>query len=332
MFDLITRLKAEPHGFDLFQAISLLERIEPNRAAVGTSLGVDEAVRLSAHVALAFPPSDIESVAVSDRPGPPVTVSTGVMTLAGATGPLPLPFTEQLVSLRRSHDRTGLEFLDIFNQRLLGFLYRSRRKHRIALGGANLMEAPSLRVLDALSGLGRAEHARAPDGQQGWLRHAGLQGAAPRSMAALLALVRDRLGIHFLGRQFVGAWHRLDPAEHAVLGGPRPTALNGSAALGARCWDQEACISLSTPPLSHFQFRALLPGGRQHRLLAWLVARHQQRETRAILQLNISAPPTTCLSAGCSLPPRLGLSAWLGTGPSVQSSRFVLSCESANGN
>lgn len=328
MSDLIERLRAQPQGFDLFQAISLLERSEPGRASVGTSLGVDEALRLAAHVDLGFTPSDIESVTDSQRPGPPLTLSSSVMTLAGAQGPLPLPFTELLIERRRLRDRAGLDFLDIVNQRLLAFLYRSRRKHHVALA-RDTESAPALRALDALSGLGRAEGARAPSGQQGWLRHAGLQGAAPRSMAALLALVRDRLGIRFQGRQFVGAWHGLEPSERAVLGTAGRSALGGAAGLGARGWDQEAGIELSTPALTLAQYAALLPGGRHHALLAWLVARHQQRETRVVLQPVIESPPPTCLSASAPLPPRLGLSAWLGSPQRVQSPRFLLSCEPA---
>ena len=54
MRDLIAQLRAAPHGFDLFQAISLLERSEPSREPLGTSIGLDEAVRLSAEVSLAL--------------------------------------------------------------------------------------------------------------------------------------------------------------------------------------------------------------------------------------------------------------------------------------
>jgi type VI secretion system protein ImpH len=327
MPDLMSRLREHPQGFDLFQAISLLERAEPGRERVGISLGIDEALRLSAQVELGFAPSDIDAIAQSQRPGPPLTLWSCVMTLAGAQGPLPMPFTELLMERSRLRDRAGLAFLDIFNQRLLGFLYRSRRKHHVALSGADLQDAPSLRVLDALSALGRAEGARAPQGQQGWLRHAGLQGAAPRSMGALLALLRDRLGIHWSGRQFMGSWHALEESGRSALGGPIRGALGAGTALGARGWDQEAGIELSTPALSQAQYQALLPGGRHYALLAWLVGRHQQREIRFVVQLALAAPQPTRLSRDAPLLPRLGLSAWLGTPTQVQGPRFVLSSE-----
>ena len=317
MPDLIERLRQKPECFDLFQALHLLERAQPERAAVGTSLGIDEAVRLSGHTRLGFPASDIHAVRASQRPGPPLTLSSAVMALGGAQGPLPLVYTEMLLEAARRDEGASLAFVDIFEQRLLGFLYRSRRKHRVALAAGEVQAAPPLRVLDALSGLGRAEGARGPRGQRAWLRHAGLQGAAPRSLASLLALLRDRLGIPFTGRSFVGAWLPLADEARARLAGPGPRAPGGRGmgrTLGARAWDPSAGIALTTPPLRSDAVQGLLPGGATHGLLTWLVSRHQQQDIRVQLQVLIADAPPTRLGTrdqASGLPPRLGLATWL---------------------
>lgn len=335
---LIERLRQAPQGFDLFQALHLLERAEPQRRPLGTSLGLDEAVRLSGPTSLAFAPSDIVSVSASDRPGPALTLSSAVMTLAGAQGALPLPVTEMLLEAARQREGGAQAFLDIFQQRLLGFLYRGRRKHRVALAGHAWQAAPTLRVLDAVSGLGCAEGARGPQGQRAWLRHSGLQGAAPRSMASLLALVGDRLGMEFKGESFVGGWLPLADEARARLGPNAPRGpglgigLGGGLSLGARAWDPGAGIALTTPSLRLAQFESLLPGQPAHGLLAWLVARHQQQDLQVKLRVNLAdAPPTrlcTRRSADASLPPRLGLATWL-RGP-VQSPRFLLRLQGPN--
>jgi type VI secretion system protein ImpH len=322
MSDLITQLRETPESFNLFQAISLLERSEPARAAVGRGLGLDEAVRLAAQVEMAFASSDIASVAASARPGPPLTLRTAALTLAGAQGPVAAPFTELLMARRQQRDGAGLDFLDIFNQRLLGFWYRARGKHHLALQRSAALKdrlAPLERSLDALSGLGRAEGAQSPGGDVAWLRHAGLQGAAPRSMASLLTLLRDRLGVPFDGQQFVGCWQPLALRDRVRLQGAASgrrgiaPALGGGATLGARAWDQSAGIALSAPPLSAQQFAALLPDGAQAGLLAWLVARHLQRDITTTLTLTLAAAPSTRLgrATGEVLAPRLGRGAWL---------------------
>lgn len=340
MPDLIAQLRRAPHNFNLFQAISLIERSVPARARVGTSLGMDEAVRLAGHVDMAFAPSDIASLGESARPGPALTLRTAALTLAGGQGPIAAPFTELLIEQRRQRDHAGLDFLDIFNQRLLGFWHRARCKHHLALqpGGTSPVP-PLLRTLDALSGLGRGEGAHGPAGELAWLRHASLQSAAPRSMASLLALLRDRTGITFSGQQFVGGWHAVAPSERARLqgnrsrtGGRRAAAMGVS--LGARAWDQAAGMALSAPPLGPAQFAALLPDGAQFALVGWLVARHQQADFNVTLELEMAAAPITRLGTTVPLAPRLGRSAWLcsraGTANAYKHARFVLSALNAN--
>ncbi|MBC5764499.1 type VI secretion system baseplate subunit TssG [Ramlibacter albus] len=353
VMNLIERLRAEPQGFDLFQALSLLERAYAGegRRPIGSSVGLDETVRLAAQVEWGFAASDISSLEeehvrengeMKKRGGPPLTLRTSALTLAGASGPLPTAFTELLLERRRVGDRSGLDFLDIFNQRLLAFLYRGRRKHHLSLQGhERLSEAALLRCLDHLSGLGRAEGARGPNGERGWLRHAGLQGPAPRSMASLVALLRDRMGIRFECKQFAGAWHPLAEHERARLAGPGRalrSRLGKGAALGNRAWDQEDGIELSTPPLSYERFAALMPERFDrwplaphyrerlhpkpvHGVVSWLVARHLQRDTQVVLRPAIQKAPPTYLAGGHEspglkqtgvwIPPMLGISTWL---------------------
>ncbi|QGZ42661.1 type VI secretion system protein ImpH [Pseudoduganella flava] len=308
MSDLIAQLRRAPYGFDLFQAISLLERSEPARAAVGTSAGIDEAVRLAGQTDFAFPASDVASVRNSASAGPALTLRTAALTLAGGHGPLATPFAELLLERRRQRDHAGLDFLDIFNGRLLGFWYRGRSKRHLALRPHAQDSAALVRALDALSGLGLAEGVRGPDGAPAWLRHASLQGAAPRSLATLLAVLRDRTGIAFDGRQMVGRWRELAPRDRARLGAH---SLGGGSSLGARGWDQAAAIALTTPPLAPAPFAALLPAGAQHGLLAWLVARHLQQDIAVTLRPTLAIQPATRLGVGQALPPRLGHSAWL---------------------
>lgn len=314
---LISQLREAPQDFNLFQAISLLERSEPARTPVGKGIGSNEALRLAAQVDMAFAPSDIASLGDSARPGPPLTLRTPALSLAGAQGPLATPFTELLLARRRARDGSGLDFLDIFNQRLIGFWYRARCKHHLALQPGSTRPAPLPRSLDALSGLGLGEGAHAPDGERAWLRHAGLQGAAPRSLASLVTLLRDRLGVAFEGQQFVGGWLHLAAADRARLQGPgggrEAQRLGGGACLGARVWDQSDGLALSAPAMMPARFAALLPGGTQYGLLAWLVARHLQCDFSVTLELKLATEPGSRLGGrqGAGLQPRLGRSAWL---------------------
>src|SRR6187551_2467912 len=101
---LVERLLDRPQGFNLFQAVSLLERVSPELAPVGRGDGQTESVRLSSVVSLGFQPSDVSKVAAGGHHGEAYTLSTAVMSLAGAQGPLPLPFTEMVLERTASRD------------------------------------------------------------------------------------------------------------------------------------------------------------------------------------------------------------------------------------
>ena len=331
MPDLIDELLRDPQRFDLFQAIRLLERAAPASAPVGTGVGMDEAVLLAAHVDLAFAPSDIASLRENKEAGPQWVLRTPALSLAGAQGPLAAPFTELLLERRAQRDLAGLDFLDIFNGRLLGFRHRARAKMHLALqpAGAN----PLLTVMDQLSGLGRGAGARGPAGEAAWLRHASLQNAAPRSLASLLAVLRDRLDIRFTGEQFVGGWDGVALAGRARLAGSRTRragrrVAGAGVSLGARAWDQAAGIALRAPSLSRAQFAALLPGGARFGLLGWLVARHLQADFTVTLTLRLNEAPVSRLGATSAITPRLGRSAWLssraGAAATYRQARFAL--------
>jgi type VI secretion system protein ImpH len=325
MGDLIRALKDAPYAFDLFQALYLIQRSESARAPLGTSLGLDESVRLSGEVGLGFAPSDIVSVSPSNRPGPALTLMTSAMTLAGASAPLPLPYTELLLEMRRQRDESGFELLDIFNQRMLAFLYCSRSKHRPALSHVELGQMPVTKALDSLSELGWSEGVRGPRGQRAWLRHAGLLGAAPRSMTSLLALLNDRFGLRFSGKQFFGGWFEFDPADRACLSGStvrrRGSMLGAGASLGRRAWDQSSAIEIKSPALRRSEFMAFLPGGESYKLIAWLAARHFQSDVEIRFSAKLQDDDSTVFALGSEASPSLGLTSWLQGGKSPDQSR-----------
>ena len=294
---LIERLQSQPHRFDLFQAISLLERMAPERLDLGTGVGHDESAKLCGNVSLAFAPSDVVSVCAPTASDPRPTLTSAAMSLAGGDGPLPVPFTEMLLQRRPKRDRAALDFLDIFHNRWLAFLYRSRKKHNLGLNWrGSQTDNPIAKTLDALSGLGRAEGARGPHYEIARLGYAGLQNAAPRSMVNLITMLSDRLGLKITGHQFIGGWQPLLAVDTPPLG---RAVIGRKAVLGQRAWDAAAGIEITVNGLPFDRLQALLPGGKDHTLMEWLVRRFSQSELRVRLVIHTEPQPTSAL-------PRLG--------------------------
>lgn len=327
---LIARLAEKPHGFNLFQAISLIERERPHLAAVGTSDGRGEALRLSSVVSLGFPGSDLNKITFAQWPDGPYKLSTGVMSLAGANGPLPIPFSELVISRTAAKDYATADFLDIFNHRLLSFLYRGRKKHNMGLSWQPPQSSAIAACLDYLSALGLKAGLHAPKGEVLWLRHAGLLSGAPRSMSGLLTLIADRFGIHTTGQQFCGMWRKLEPRDikpiTASLGAPQ---LGKNAVLGRQVWDQSAGITLTMRNLTLRKLQSFLPDGDDNALLGWMIRRYLQMDVTVVIELNLHSREQTnsVLSANSAM--RLGWTSWLGKGSCsrlgpASSTKFIL--------
>ena len=311
MSDLITQLKQDPFQFGLFQAASLLERIALGQGDTASWGPSDHPVRFKSDITLGFPAGDIQSIRPEDSGS--YQVYTSLMCLAGSRGPLPLVFTEMLLASRRNKDHAPVDFMDVFNHRLLHLLFQAKQKYHLSLGARHLADMPLLRFVDASASLGFKEK-KAVNEEAIWLQHAALMGAAPRSMSSLLAMLQDRLGIRFEAQQFFGEWLIIDPSEKASLGrglkNKSAAQLGVNATLGIRAWHQGAGILLQAKNLTPQAYQKLLPGESCHRKLKWLVQQHQSSNYRVCLQIHLKDRYFKPAGLGAQ-GPRLGLTAWL---------------------
>lgn len=316
----IEQLLEHPNRFNLFQAISLLERVHQATAQYGGACAAVEvqaqAVRLNAHISLAFEPSDVRSVTLPQVDGAPYTLVTGAFGLTGGPGGLPAPYVERLLELRARRNFASTEFLDIFNHRFLTFLYRSRRKHQVALSPATAHQAMLPSVLNAVSALGAVPVERARDGVKGpvaavpGLQHAGLFSGAPRCAVGLAALLHDVLGSPVQVLQFQGGWSSLEPQESSRLNGR--LRLGQAAVVGREVWEQGAGVCLVFAPMPRARFLALLPGGADHMQLKSLVRHYLRQELNVAIQLQMDSAQVPECRLGRDQAVRLGWNAWLG--------------------
>ena len=138
-------------------------------------------------------------------------------------------------------------------------------------------------------------------------------------MSGLLALLADRLGLTVRGAQFVGGWRAIDTQDalrltRAGAGAgalSRGVRLGGVGVLGGRSWDQASGVAIVFPDLPQARFDALLPGGRDHALAAWLIRAYLQQDLDVQFVLHL-APQRTGCAAGGAQAARLGWTSWLG--------------------
>jgi type VI secretion system protein ImpH len=337
------RLYDEPFAFDFFQAVRLLERLEPGRKQIGGDGPPGrEPVRFRAHQSLAFPPSSIYSLETPPgRTVPEMTVA--FMGLTGPSGVLPRHYTELLMRLERerkdSEKYATRSWFDLFNHRFISLFFRAWTKYRFPVayerGGGRGREDAFTVALFSLIGLaepslrnrlvvraGKRTLARVEN--LGLLYYAGFLAHRPRNAASLEAFLADYFGLPVRVEQFRGQWLRLDPSNRSHLGGGRTNnQLGVDLVAGDRVYDCQSKFRVRLGPLSYARFLEFLPDRTQLEtrkaffLLCHLARLYAGPEFDFEVQpvLRAADVPECQLGEADGVGARLGWNTWVRSGP-----------------
>lgn len=307
-------LLARPDRFDAMQALRLLHRIAADERLT---------LRLQGNTGLDCPPGGIEQVAVYPVASE-LHATLNYFTLAGANGPLPPPFSEEInVRLRRGD--TGLrDFLDIFVDRLARLDLERARGVRPELADVLPTKSALGPALLALLGMGTPDMDRAAADSrtppaEALLALAPLLHSEPLSAHALERAVEAWTGLPAQVRPFRGDWI---PLAHDACTRLQPdrgnNRLGETATLGTAVWDPAAGITLELGPMPLARAEQLLPRRTAHRSLAELLHRLVESTIDVALTLHVVRETVldACLPKRPVRPPRLGWTSRLaGTSP-----------------
>ncbi len=316
---LAARLRSDPWSFEFFQAVRLLERLRPGAEPVGRfSLPTSEAARFRAHPSTVFPASEIQSLRASDSQ--PTALEVNFMGLFGPQGVLPLYYTELIAERARLKDTALLDFLDIFNHRMISLFYRAWEKYRVPIcyerGG---QDSVSDRLLDFI-GLGTPglQHRQAvPD--DALIFYSGLLSQQPRSASNLEGLIADYFDVPVEVEQFVGAWYRLDESTQFCMEDGRDYSeqLGVGAVVGDEVWDTQGRARVKIGPVSIGRYMDFLPSGGAYASLRTMLEFYAGCEIDFEVQLILDRRdvPVCELGASGDRAPRLGWLTWARTAP-----------------
>lgn len=250
-------LCAEPHTFELFQAVRLLTR------AAGDAGGSSEPLPIGIRSVSdqAFPSGEIRAVEFEPPLGSGdiehVVIDVARTGLVGPRGPLPTAHAEWVLDeeLEPSRSRGGRAalpaFLDLFSQRLTSLEYRGKESSCLALESRRPQASRLGERLFCLMGL-RHYAGKYPVPQGSILAVAGLLADRRPSKARLQKVLRTWLGVPVEVSDHVGGWRDIDPAQRTELG---RSTLTGSQVLGTRVWLQQGAVDVT---LSGISYAALL--------------------------------------------------------------------------
>ena len=311
------RLRREPFRFDFFQAVRLLERLIPDKSAVGKfQPPAQEAVHFGAFPSLAFPASQIQAM---DWPeNGPVRMTVNFMGLTGPEGVLPNPYTALLIERLRASDTSARDFFDIFNHRVISLFYQAWEKYRSAVAYERDGKDRFSRYLMSLIGLGTdGLQDRMEVKDDSLLFYTGLLALQPRSAVGLRGVLEDYFGVRVEVEQFVGAWQPLDISSQCDLGDTAySTQVGVGAVVGDEIWDQQSRIRLKLGPLTQEQYLGFLPSGAGYEplraLTRFFCGTHLEVEVQLVLQQEVV--PRCELGEDSLAGPRLGWFTWMKSG------------------
>ncbi|HEU4643834.1 MAG TPA: type VI secretion system baseplate subunit TssG [Gemmatimonadaceae bacterium] len=313
-------LREDPNSFEFAQAVRVLERLRPDRDAVG-GFGDPraEVVRFGAHPSISFPASEIQTLELDDVDAP-ARMTVNFIGLTGPLGVMPLNYTLLVAERARARDGAMRDFLDIFNHRITSLFYRAWEKYRFTVAHERGRDDPLLGHLRDLVGVGTGglQHRLAvPD--ETLVYYSGLLAMKARPAAALEQLVQDYFDVPATVEQFVGGWYPLDEGTQCELGDEStPSSQLGLGAVaGDEIWDQQARVRVRIGPLTRRQYDDFLPDGAAHAPLRALLRFFGEDQLDFEVQLVLArdeTPPCVLGDEGQGATP-LGWCTWLRTAP-----------------
>lgn len=310
-------MASAPHQFSFFQMVRLLEKLNPQRTAVGhMGLPGNEVVRFSAPPSLTFPASELGEHIVPDEG--PNSLEVHFLGLNNVNGPMPRAYTDRLISQAKEKDLATRDFLDLFNHRMVSLFYRAWKRYRLFLAYEKETQSQDevIQRLYALIGLGTANLQRQmaiPD--ESALFYSGLLSHQVRTVEGLRQILESYFGIAVVISQFTGSWVRLPEGQRTLLDEEESVSacLGVGTVVGDEVWEQEGTMTVRLGPMTLERYRDFLPGSRgQAEVRAWLRLYARQSFNFVVqLVLQREEVPKTMMQTDGVMGSRLGYETWL---------------------
>ena len=310
----------EPYRFEFFQAVRLLEKIFPERLAVGHEASVTpEVIRFRSRLALDFPASEIHELrdTVDERTEEQrLEMFVNFMGMIGVSGVMPTHYTELAMERRRYHDTSMWSFMDIFTHRSVSLFFRAWEKYRFPVTYERGQDDFTAFLFDfvGLGTDGLRGRMALPD--ESLLPYSGLIAQKPHSAVALGNILSDYFRIKAKIEQFFGQWLELDTESITTLGRAN-SSLGTSAIIGTRIWEQQSKFRVRLGAMTFKEFQDFLPNGAAHKSLKSIIRFMVGLEFDFDIQLVLQAKqvPSTILTTRAKRRPMLGWTSFLKTKP-----------------
>ena len=322
--DIGRELLSRPHAFSFYQIIRLLrllgsdgEKSEPSRAKKTAAISVRP------ELSLAFPSADVSGIEPVEDENGGFRVTATFLGLYGTSSPLPTFYTEDLLEEKAEDEKVTRDFMDMLNGHLFQLLFRCWTKYRLYLEVIEEENPKHTSRLFCLLGLGDERLREEIPESYRFLRYLGLVIQHPRSALGLETVLGDALG--GMPINLIPCVPRMAkvPEDQRCFLGSTGSGLGKNTFVGEELLDRTGKFRLRIGPVCGDEFRELLPGSANHRLLVSLTDFYLATPLEYDLEIVIKRGETATACLGGPQWAHLGWDTWVFSGSFSKEARAI---------
>ena len=346
---LIDLIKNRPDELEFDQLVRLIEKMYSFRKPIGfqDTKYSEESIHFKENLGFSFLGADVvelrgltedtTEIAELHASQDAIEFHQAFFGFLGREGVLPHHYTEKAIKEVQSKNSESIEFVEIFQHRLLSLFFRAWKKyHFISLyetavlaRDQNLKSFPydtfTKRIFN-LIGLG--EHSfreKLKINPDFLLYFSGAFASRSRNSSMLQKIIVAYTGLNTEIIPFIGRWLYLPEPEQSRIGKRRGSnqrigTTHGNMIIGKKIWDAQSLFRVRLGPMSLNDFYRFSPDTEEYRILCRIIRFYVSSETDFEIQLVLKRDEVPGFKIGKT---RVGYDSWVRRKPNVPTAEDV---------
>lgn len=317
-----TNLFNAPGQYSFFQAVRLLRLTMDEKSSMDDFLR--DCLTVRPKLGLGFCNVDVDAIEdLSSEKGPHFELIATFLGLYGATSPLPIYYTEELIDEHLDGKSIQKDFLDIFNSTFFRLFYQCWSKYRLDVKLIDENNSQYFHRLYSLLGVTESSFREHLPESDELLYYLGLFMTNPRSAMGLKTLLSDFFSLPNVEiEECVERKVAIPDDQHCRIGS-QACRLGEDSHLGTTINDRSGKIRISCGPLSAECLHALSPGTPKFDQFARLVKNYLDQPLMVDVKFLAEKDTTHTTVLGGSQWSHLGFNTWLFSGDHIDIEPFA---------
>jgi type VI secretion system protein ImpH len=310
----ISFINSDINNYEFYQVIRLIENLFEDKPCIGTSFHFrNDVLKFKQNPSLRSTCSDISRCKFSQKDDK-IVVVTNFLGLLGSNGIMPYFLTEWVLEQLRNKNLALLEFLNIFHNRMISFLYRAWSINNQVVsyekGKYDYISKYLYSIIGYDYNLFNAKSSLHYDFKLYFAAHfANLE----RTKESLCSIIREYFNVSICVEEFAEQWVNI-PSNAKMELNSLQCVLGKNTFLGDKAWNCTSKFRLVIGPMRMKRYESLLPGTIGFTQLCEIISLSSPPELQCEVVYILKSDEVPCAFNNDEL--KLGYNAWLSSEPS----------------